>query len=169
VVTSTSAILTGCAASPQGGLVANPSFECGTYDPWQIQVQPGTTGKVSSRGFNDQFAFEFDQVSAIASGGFHFAQGRLLQAISPLNPSTTYTLSFATNITPSGAGFWGVIIDCQPLMTVDANDGKGPGVWNTWQTTFVATNTQMILTFEALASGPGNVFKIDNVNISPSA
>jgi hypothetical protein len=168
VVTSTSAITTSPRASPQGGLVANPSFERGTYGPWQIQVQPGTTGKVSFPGFNDQFAFEFDQVSAISSG-FHFAQGRLLQAISSLNPGTTYNLSFATNITPSSAGFWGVMIDCQPLMTVDANDSKGPGVWNTWQTTFVATNTQMVLTFEALASGLGNVFKIDNVNINPRA
>jgi hypothetical protein len=89
-----------------------------------------------------------------------------MQAVYPLDIGTTYTLSFATYITPGGAGFWGVIIDCTPEMTVDAMDGQGPGVWNTWNMSFVPTDSQTILTFQSIATGPGDVFKVDDVSIS---
>lgn len=55
----------------------------------------------------------------------------------------------------------------QPQYTIDAQDQKGPGVWNTNTRTFTATTQQYILEFEWLFGTSKVVSKVDNVSISP--
>ena len=50
---------------------------------------------------------------------------------------------------------------------MDAEDNKGPGVWNTNTIVFTATTGQYLLEFEFLFGSSSVVAKIDDVILTP--
>jgi hypothetical protein len=91
----------------------------------------------------------------------------VMQTVTGLEPGTTYTVSFATNVVDRNAGFWGVMVDDVPYRAVDTRDGSGPAVWNLNSFDFTAAaGGSATVKFEVITREPGAVFKLDDVRLA---
>jgi len=125
-------------------------------------VANGTIYTLTSPGFDSNYAFQVNQYGPLDGVGLGEATVSQLQYITP---GTTYSFSFDTFWI--GSGFIGVKLNGQPVWTVDAEDNKGPGVWNTNSFNFTATAGQYLFEFEFLFGSSNSYAKIDNVVLNP--
>ncbi|KAL8782584.1 MAG: hypothetical protein Q9213_005262 [Squamulea squamosa] len=165
MTTSPSATPTCTPTNNYNEAVANGGFECGLA-PWVAVDQVNTKHAITSPGDNSAFAYEFDQVGpkvpeADMNPSAVYQDIRLVNGI-------PYNLRFRTYFDKctQGEGFVGVMINRQPVYTVDACD-KGAGTFKDNLVQFTATADQTNLRFEFLTNENPAVFKIDNVSVMP--
>lgn len=152
--------------NPGNGIVQNGGFECGIAY-WQTFATTGNTFQISSPGHTGSSAFEDRQNSLPADSGQ--AQAHILQVVTVV-PEQSYTLRFWTFFNPSdNNGFIGVMLNGNPVATVDPFDAPGVGVWKDRNITFTAASASLEVKFEFLYGGSVvQVDRIDDVSIIPS-
>ena len=163
--TSTTPTTTACPTPTggAGGLVPNGDFECGITS-WTPQV-PDTAAswKISSPGATGTSAFEADLLAAPATPELGVSV-RVTSASFAVVPGAEYTLTFNSWFDDLQSGFIGVMVNGEPIYTVDATD-KGAGAWHLNIVSYTPSVASINLRFEFLFGSqhaPG-VQKVDSV------
>ncbi|KAI4145748.1 MAG: hypothetical protein L6R39_003710 [Caloplaca ligustica] len=151
---------------PANDAVRNGGFECGLA-PWVAEDIAGTTHKVTSPGDASNFAYEFDQVGPISPDA-NMHPAAVSQDIATV-AGVTYNLNFRVYFDKctQSEGFVGVMINHQPVRTVDACDAPGAGFFKDANVQFTATSASTNLRFEFLIGENPATVKIDNVSAVP--
>ncbi|KAL9595393.1 MAG: hypothetical protein Q9219_006468 [cf. Caloplaca sp. 3 TL-2023] len=163
--TSTSPTPT-CPPKSYNEAVINGGFECGLA-PWVAEDIVNTKHSLASPGDDSTFAYEFDQIGPKGpDADMHPAA--VYQDIG-LVSGVPYNLRFRTffaKCSTGSEGFVGVMINRQPVYTVDACD-KGAGAFKDNLVQFYAPADSTNLRFEFLTGENEATFKIDNVSVMP--
>ena len=112
-------------------------------------------------GDASNYAYEFDQTGPI--GPTSFTQPASVNQDLIVTVGASYTLTFRTYFDKctGSEGFVGVMLNHQPVYTVDACD-FGAGYYNDNTVAFLATVSPFNLRFEFLVGEPDAVVRIDN-------
>ncbi|KAL8737746.1 MAG: hypothetical protein Q9181_001374 [Wetmoreana brouardii] len=146
---------------PDDSVVQNGGFECGLA-PWIAEDVTNTKHAITSPGDGSNFAYQFDQIGPVdPAADMHPA------AVSQdlrLAANVPYRLKFRTffDKCTQSEGFVGVMINSQPVYTVDACD-HGAGLFTDNTVEFTAPADQTNLRFEFLTHENLATVKIDNV------
>ncbi|KAM0801180.1 hypothetical protein BDR22DRAFT_214586 [Usnea florida] len=155
-----------CAPTPATNLVQNGGFECGIA-PWIPTDIIHTTHSLTppAAADNSLSAYQFTQ-SGPVDPSTDSNPASVNQDISPLTVGRPYVLTFRSYFAaPCGNGFVGVMLNHQPVYTVDACDYRA-GVYNDNTVDFVAAAASENLRFEFLAGDVGMIMRIDNGMVS---
>ncbi|KAK3685306.1 hypothetical protein B0T22DRAFT_517330 [Podospora appendiculata] len=151
-------------ACPTATPPVNGDFECGGLAPWTLQVpDPSASGAVTSPGNTGAFAFEVDLHAAPATTELGVS-ARIISAPFAVVPGAAYTLTFWTFFDQVDNGFIGVMVNGQPIWTVDAGD-LGFGAFHKSTVPVTPTTASVTLTFEFLFGAVSQaVDRIDSIS-----
>ncbi|KAK3328108.1 hypothetical protein B0T19DRAFT_183022 [Cercophora scortea] len=151
-------------ACPTATPPVNGDFECGGLAPWTLQVpDPSASGAVTQPGNTGSFAFEVDLHAAPANTELGVS-ARIISAPFAVVPNAAYTLTFWTFFDKIDNGFIGVMVNGQPIWTVDAGD-LGFGAFHKSTVPVTPTTSTVTLTFEFLFGSVSQaVDRIDSIS-----
>ncbi|KAL8950863.1 MAG: hypothetical protein Q9222_003117 [Ikaeria aurantiellina] len=164
--TSTTSTTPTCTPTPANNIVQNGGFECGLTS-WIAADVSSTTHAVTSPGDNSPSAYKFDQVGPVDPDSYmHPASVNQDLAVTV---GQSYTVRFRTYFDKctGSEGFVGVMLNHQPVYTVDACD-FGAGAFKDNTVTFTAAASPENLRFEFIIGENPATVKIDNVVVVAS-
>lgn len=161
--TSSTATSTPTPCPTAGGLIPNGDFECGLA-PWTVQVpDPAATTALTAPGNTGNTAFEVHLTRAPATPD-NGVSARIISGTVHAAANVPGLFKFASYFDNLDAGFIGVLINGQPVYTVDARDMLPAGEWHTNQFTYTPTTDDFTVTFEFLFGPYPSIDKIDTVS-----
>ncbi|KAK3941002.1 hypothetical protein QBC46DRAFT_363678 [Diplogelasinospora grovesii] len=120
---SSSSTSNACTATvTPNNLIANGDFECGQA-PWTIEVPDraafaGLSDVGSNTGDNNFMVGLYSKPATPQLG----VNARIISSTFPVTPGVNYRLSFYSEFSSTQAGFIGVMVNNNPIYTVDASD-----------------------------------------------
>ncbi|CAO1598328.1 hypothetical protein XANCAGTX0491_002097 [Xanthoria calcicola] len=154
-----------CAPTPTNNIVRNGGFECGLA-PWIAADIPNSQHSLVSPGDASNFAYEYAQVGPVTDDNYQ-RPGSVNQDLT-VTVNQAYVLKFRTYFDKctQSEGFVGVMLNHQPVYTVDACD-FGAGAFKDNTVNFTPTVSPFNLRFEfIIAENPAQA-RIDNVVVVP--
>ncbi len=154
-----------CTAEPTGSALLYGDFECGTPDPFAVQIRYSSfVTSVDSPGFTGKYAFTTRYNGSSTCGVNTCTNARIVGPALPVTPGVDYKLTFATFFASGGAGgFIGLPLDDRG-PTIDAFDFP-QDQWHLtqWPWDARAGETSLQVIFEWL--GPAS--RLDSITFAP--
>ncbi|KAK0636041.1 hypothetical protein B0T17DRAFT_595609 [Bombardia bombarda] len=164
-VASTTSTTPACPTAAPGNIIPNSDFECG-LSPWTVEIPDSSaSANITAPGNTGASAFEVS-LHARPSTPVRGVSARIFSQPIAISPVAGYTLTFSTFFDKLDNGFIGVMVNNNPIYTVDATD-KGAGAFKQNSITFFPSSVNIVLKFEFLfvstiASG---VDRIDSISL----
>ncbi|KAI0123564.1 hypothetical protein BJ170DRAFT_697387 [Xylariales sp. AK1849] len=159
---------TPCPVPTGGNIVPNGDFECG-LPPWTVQVpDPSAAYSVTSPGHTGNKAFEIDLVSSPSTPDFG-VNARIISPGLSVVSGNSYQLRFWANFNDLRCGFIGIMIEDQPVFTVDATDhgAASIGTWTENIVDYTPTTSTISIKFEYLLGPALCHVKTDTITFTP--
>ncbi|KAL0934095.1 uncharacterized protein CTRU02_210894 [Colletotrichum truncatum] len=161
IIPSVTPTPTPCAS--YGGLLTNGDFECG-ISPWTVnRPDPFAVAGITSDSANTGLKSFEARLFSNRTLQNPTVSARVKSAIILVQQGVPLKLSFSVWFDNMDAGFVGVMLNGEPVRTIDARDGPGWGIWKTSFVEYTPNSDSVQITFEFLFGTVASVARLDSV------